>query len=619
MDSRTETLAARLTAMRAELTKDGLDGFIVPRGDEYLGEYVPPSAERLAWISGFTGSAGLAAILQDRAGVFSDGRYTLQLPQESPAALYDHGELSDTALADWLRAAADGQPLRLGFDPRLHTKGWVDRLTKALGGSPVNLVAVAENPLDRAWHDRPAPPQSPVEPHPLEFAGVSSAEKRQELAAELARRNIETAVITQPDSIAWLLNIRGQDVPFTPLPLSFALLHGDGSVDLFIDPAKLSPAIRDHLGPEIRCAPESRFGEALEALGTRQSHVLLDPSVSTLWVRERLAAGGAEIVAGDDPCALPKATKNATEIAGTRAAHRRDGVALTRFLAWLDAAAPGGDVTELSAAEYLDRCRGEMAHFRGPSFATISGAGPNGAIVHYRVTEATNRPLEPGSLYLVDSGGQYRDGTTDVTRTVPIGAPTEAMKAAFTAVLQGHIAIDRARFPAGTTGSQLDVLARRPLWEHGLDFDHGTGHGVGSYLSVHEGPQRIAKRGDTVALKPGMILSNEPGYYETDAFGIRIENLVLVKDAGQGVTGKPMLGFETLTLAPIDRRLILTERLSREERAWVDAYHARVYAELAPNLDTENRGWLARMTDPLAQEGAAAARPGPPRPRGRAP
>ncbi|MGB8182249.1 MAG: aminopeptidase family protein P, partial [Stellaceae bacterium] len=453
------------------------------------------------------------------------------------------------------------------------------------------------NPIDAIWQDRPAPPTAPVVPHPREFAGRSSDDKRRELAQHLIADKLDAAVLTAPDSIAWLLNIRGGDVEYSPLPLSFAILHADASVDLFIDRRKSSPELARHLGHQVRHNEPAELGAALATFGRHKKRVLADPATCASWIFDRLTEAGASIRRGADPCQLPKACKNAIELEGTRRAHRRDGAALTRFLAWLARESPAGHLSEIAASDRLEHFRATGEHFRGLSFPTISGAGANGAIVHYRASRQSERRLELGTLYLVDSGAQYLDGTTDVTRTVAIGTPSAEMRDRFTRVLKGHIALASCRFPQGTTGSQLDALARTPLWDAGLDYDHGTGHGVGSYLGVHEGPQRISKTPNTQPLLPGMIVSDEPGYYKTGAYGIRIENLVAVVPVdGTGSIGTAMLGFETLTLAPFDRALIEPALLSRAESAWIDAYHARVRAELTPLVDQETAVWLTAAT-----------------------
>ncbi len=590
------THATRLAALRAALAAQGLDGFVVPHADPHQNEFLPSDAERLAWLTGFGGSAGTAVVLADRAAIFVDGRYTLQVRDQVDGDLYEYRHLIEQPVADWLRENL-GEGAKLGFDPWLHTQAQKERLARAVTAAGAELVPVESNPLDAIWEDRPPPPMAPVVPHEARFAGKSSADKREELAKALKRENLDAAVLTQPDSIAWLLNVRGGDVDHTPLPLSFAVLHADAAVDWYVAEAKLSEDMPAHLGNGVTIHAPGMFGDGLAKVSGKRVRVSADSAAS--WVFERLEA--AEVVRGDDPVALPKAIKNETELAGTRAAHARDGVAIARFLHWLSEKAPSGGVDEISAADRLAAFRAPGEHFRDLSFDTISGAGPNGAIVHYRVTPETNRPLEPGSLYLVDSGAQYLDGTTDITRTVAIGAPTDEMRDRFTRVLKGHIALATLLFPEGTSGGQIDAFARQALWQAGLDYDHGTGHGVGSYLGVHEGPQRIAKAGSNVALRPGMIVSNEPGYYRTGEYGIRIENLIAVTEPAEIPGGeRSMLGFETLTLAPIDRALIATDLLTGDERDWLDAYHARVRDEIAPELAGDPVcAWLEAATAPL--------------------
>ncbi|MCB9948918.1 MAG: aminopeptidase P family protein [Rhodospirillaceae bacterium] len=591
--------ADRLKALRTELKARGLDGFVVPRAGEFPGEDMPPSAERLAWLTGFTGSAGIAVVLAERAAIFVDGRYTLQVAKQVDTDRFTVKHLIEEPPTDWVK---DNLPAgaKLAFDPRLHSVAWVERIRRSVEQAGGTLVAVEDNPIDAIWTDQPPPPLAPIIVHTLELAGQSAAVKRQTVGETLGRQGIDAAVITAPDSVSWLLNLRGGDVPNTPVALAVAILFADGAVDLFCDPRKITTAVRTHLGNEVSIQPEAAFGEALDRLGAGGRAVLADPATANAWVFDRLHRSGAQIHREADPCLLPKACKNGVELRGARNAHARDGVAVCRFLSWLDRTAPQGTVDELSAADHLTALRAGAPEYRGASFATISGAGPNGAVVHYRASEETNRRLEPGSLYLVDSGAQYIDGTTDITRTVPIGTPTEEMRERFTLVLQGHIALASARFPRGTTGPQLDPLARQFLWRRGLDYDHGTGHGIGSYLAVHEGPHRIAKLPNAVALQPGMIVSDEPGYYEAGAYGIRIENLIAVRDAKALAGGRAdFLEFEVLTLAPIDRRLIVTEMLTETERRWVDAYHARVREALSPDLGEEDRAWLAAATAPL--------------------
>jgi Xaa-Pro aminopeptidase len=572
----------RLAALRAKLPELGVAGVIVPRGDEHLGEYTPPSAERLAWLTGFTGSAGLAAVLQDRAAVFTDGRYTLQLDAQASGAWERRHMVEDPAPA-WLAAHAGGGAI--GYDPMLVGEEQLSRYAEA----GVQMVPLPENPIDAIWTDRPAPPSAPVVAQPLEFAGRASADKRADVAAELRAAKQDAAVLTDPASIAWLLNVRGADLDFTPFPLSFALLRDDGAADLFIEPAKVSGELRAWLGNQVSVRARDELGPALQALAGKR--VRLDPAGAAAWFAQTLRAAGADVAAGPDPCLLPKACKNEAEQRGMRAAHLRDGVAMCRFLHLLSQR-PGW--TELQAAERLVALRAEAPEFRGESFPAISGAGEHGAIIHYRVTPETDRRINADEVYLIDSGGQYEDGTTDVTRTVwtgPAAAPDE-LRARATMVLQGHIALAAAVFPVGTAGIHLDALARRALWAAGLDYDHGTGHGVGSYLSVHEGPASISRASKPVPIAEGMVLSDEPGFYLPGAYGIRLENLLLVQPAALPDATKPFLRFETLTLAPFDRELIDVTLLDAVERAWIDAYHARVLAEIGPALPPDAAAWL---------------------------
>ncbi|MGI4880586.1 MAG: M24 family metallopeptidase [Janthinobacterium lividum] len=595
------TYRDRLDALRGTLAGERLTGFVVPLTDEHLSEYVGAYAQRLAWLTGFEGSAGGAVVLADKAAMFTDGRYTLQVREQVDGALYDYQNLPETPMTDWLAGNARAGD-RIGYDPWLHTRGWAVATAAALASREARLVPLAHNPIDLVWAGRPAPSAERLEVQPDTLAGETSSAKRAKVSAWLDAKGADAVVISALDSVAWVFNVRGRDVAHTPVALAFALLHADGSADLFVDLAKLSPAVRDHLGDDVRVHPRDTFAAALAGLGGRT--VVADPASAVAAIFEALADGGARIVEARDPCLLAKAVKNPVEIAGSRAAHLRDGAALTRFLHWFSIEAPRGGLDELGAAARLRQFRDATNQLEDLSFDTISGAGPNGAIVHYRVSAATNRPIEPGSLFLIDSGGQYRDGTTDVTRTLAVGPPTPEMRDRFTRVLKGHIAIATAAFPAGVRGSQLDTLARQFLWAAGLDYAHGTGHGVGSYLAVHEGPQRIAAAsypgsGMDEPLLAGMIVSNEPGYYKTGAYGIRIENLVLIEDRAVAGAEKPMLGFETLTLAPIDRSLIEVALLSPAERAWVDGYHARVAAEVGPLLDDAARAWLDRVTAPL--------------------
>lgn len=590
--------SARCAALRAELARQGIDGFLVPRADAHQGEYVPPSDCRLEWLTGFAGSAGIAIVLRDKAAIFVDGRYTIQVREQVDAGVFEPIHLIETPPAEWLESQLQaGQ--KLGYDPMLHTVSSVRRLKKACDMAGASLVPVERNPVDAIWIDRPAPPLGRVSRHPDEFAGEPSAKKIARIAADVAKLGADICVLTQPDSIAWLFNIRGSDVDHTPLPLSFALLPAKGKPALFIDGRKLSNEVRDYLSDLSDIGEPAELVPVLCRLGTEKKRVLLDPD----WAGDALAnavrdAGGV-IVEAADPVLLPKAIKNEAELAGARAAHRRDGAAFARFLAWFDKTIEERPLDEIAVAEALEGFRTETGGLKDISFDTISAAGPNAAICHYRVNRASNLPIPRDSLFLIDSGGQYQDGTTDITRTLAVGEVSDEQKRHFTLVLKGHIAIATARFPRGTSGAQLDTLARHALWQAGLDFDHGTGHGVGSYLSVHEGPQRIAKTGVT-PLRAGMILSNEPGYYKDGGHGIRIENLEIVREAEPLPGGdRPMHRFETLTLAPIDRRLVFKDMLSQAELDWLNAYHARVTREITPLVDPETALWLKAATEPI--------------------
>ncbi|MDA0674941.1 MAG: aminopeptidase P family protein [Proteobacteria bacterium] len=591
--------AERLNRLREAYKGAGVSAFVVPRNDEHQGEYVPARAERLAWLTGFTGSAGVAIVTLDRAAIFVDGRYTLQAADEVDAGLFELHHSAATTPGDWLKDALRAGD-RLGFDPWLHTGAGRDRLETACRKAGASLAPLEANPLDSVWTGQPPPPLSPVVAHDERFTGEAAGARLGRVAQSLKESGADAAFLGQPDAIAWALNIRGADVPFSPLPLSFALVHADASADLMIDGRKLLSATRAHLGDAVRIHEPGELGRLIDGLGAAGRALLVDTQRTPCWVDARARAAGARIVAGDDPTVLPKACKTAAELDGARAAHRRDGVALTRLLYWIATDALAEGAGELDVVRRLDAERARCEHFRGPSFPTISGAGPNGAIVHYRASAKSERKLEAGTLLLLDSGGQYLDGTTDVTRTVALGAPDDEMRDRFTRVLKGHIAIATARFPHGTSGGQLDGMARRPLWDAGLDYDHGTGHGVGSYLNVHEGPQRIARGVDAIPLKAGMIVSNEPGYYKTGAYGIRIENLVAIVAAPRPPGAeRDLLACETLTLAPFDRTLIVTAMLTNGERAWVDAYHRRVQEVLSSDLEPPIRAWLAAATRPL--------------------
>lgn len=590
--------AARIAALRAELKRRGLSAFILPRADAHQNEYVPPSEERLAWLTGFTGSAGTAIVATDRAVLFVDGRYTLQARDQIDGSLFTVAHLVETPPDQWIGKNLSAG-MTLGYDPWLHTADGAEKLAKACASVGAKLVPVDGNPVDAIWTDRPAPPLGTIVPHDLRFAGEDVPGKLLRIRDMIAKLRADALVVSDPHNVAWTFNIRGSDVAHTPLPICDAIIPKDGRPSLYIDGRKLDNAMRSRLEEFADVREPGEFIKGLETLGRAKANVRLDQATAADALSRIVTAAGGTLSRGPDPISAMKAEKNDTEIKGTREAHRRDGAAMARFLAFLDREAAKGKLTEIDAVAALESFRRDTGLLKDVSFPTISGAGPNGAIVHYRVTRKTNRAIKSGELFLVDSGAQYEDGTTDITRTIVVGQPTADMRTHFTLVLRGHIAIARAVFPEGTTGSQLDTLARQYLWQHGLDFDHGTGHGVGSYLSVHEGPARISKLG-TVALKRGMILSNEPGYYKTGAYGIRIENLVLVVD-GPTIAGgeRPLNAFETLTLAPIDRRLIDPSLMSPDEIAWLDAYHARVAETIGPLVDKETLGWLRSATRPL--------------------
>jgi len=584
--------------IRQAMASQGLDGFLVPHEDEHQNEYLPAANDRLAWATGFTGSAGAAVILKDKAAVFVDGRYTLQVRDQVDPKLFEIRDLVEGGVPAYIETAT-GRGQKIGYDPRLHSPDALGHLKAAAAKVGAELVAVNDNPLDQAWgQTRPAQPTAPVVPHPAEYSGEDSNAKRARVGALVAAKGGDAAVLTAPSSIAWLFNVRGGDVIRSPLPLGQAILNKDGTARLFLDPAKVTEDLPAWLGNQVRLeTPDDLPGALAELKG---QSVVVDPAQSSAWYFDTLQQAGATVIRAEDPCALPRAQKNAVEIQGTRNAHARDGAALTRFLHWMATEGQVSPPDEVEAVSKLEAFREATGKLKDLSFDTIAGAASNGAIVHYRPTERLNKRSEQGSLFLIDSGAQYLDGTTDVTRTVAIGEPSQEMRQRFTLVLKGHLALAAIRFPAGTTGSALDVLARHALWMHGLDYDHGTGHGVGSYLGVHEGPQRISKAPNTVALKPGMILSNEPGYYKEGEYGIRIENLQVVTPAAPIPGGeRPMLGFETLTLAPIDRRLIDRNLLSPDERSQLDTYHARVREVVGPLVEPEVRSWLIDVTAPI--------------------
>lgn len=591
-------VATRVKALRGLLARHKIDAFLVPRSDEFQGEYVPACAERLKWLTGFSGSAGLAAVTRKAALLMIDGRYTVQARAETDTDVFEVSLLPRQRLSEWFIEKLPKGAV-VGFDPWLHTGSEAARLKVALAARGIALRPVSKNLVDELWgKERPAPPEADVIVQPRALAGQAPAEKIAYVQKSLKEAGQSAAVLTLADSICWLLNIRGADVAHNPVVRAFAIVPASGKVELFIAPGKITPAVRAHLDPFAKVLAPKDLQRRLRELKSAGKPVRLDSDTAAFALERTLGPKCA--VKGADPCILPKAIKNPAEISGARAAHIRDGAAVVRYLAWLDSATAHGTLDEISAVKKLEEFRRATNMLREISFPTISGSGPHGAIVHYRVSEASNRILKPGELFLLDSGAQYQDGTTDITRTIPIGVPTSEMKQRFTAVLKGHIAIATARFPKGTRGIDLDPFARRALWDMGADYDHGTGHGIGSYLSVHEGPQSISRAG-MVALQPGMLLSNEPGFYKEGAYGIRIENVVLVTPL-QKIPGggeREMMGFETLTLAPIDRRLIVANMLTDAERDWLNAYHKTVFKILSPEIDAATRNWLKAATNPL--------------------
>lgn len=590
--------ASKLAELQLELGSRNLDGFVIPLTDEHNSEYVADYAQRLRWLTGFTGSAGTAVVLSDKAAVFVDGRYTLQAAEQVDGELFDHESLHDTPPVSWAIAKTH-EGARIGYDPFLHSGSWLRTAKHSASAKGVVLVATPDNPVDAVWPDQPQRPKAAAFSLADLFTGKSSPEKRADISGQLDEMGADAAVLSSLDSIAWVFNIRGGDVRHTPVAIAYSILHADGTADLFIDPDKVDDELAQHLGNAVRISPYEQFLDGLSALGKAGETVWIDPDTASAAMFNTLEESGARIIKRQDPCTLPKAIKNPAELSGSKSAHRRDGAVLTRFLYWLSVEAPKGDLDELSVAGKLLQMREGGEHFRDLSFGTISGAAGNGANPHYSVTSESNRRLNPGDLYLVDSGGQYLDGTTDVTRTIAVGEAGDEEKRHFTLVLKGHIALGTATFPNGTTGSQLDGFARRPLWEAGLDYDHGTGHGVGSFLGVHEGPQRISKLPSTVPLAPGMILSNEPGYYKAGEYGIRIENLVFVKKVEIPGAEREMLGFEDLTLAPIDRNLIDVSLLDTQELSWLNDYHARVRKEIGPHLKGDILEWFGWATEAL--------------------
>lgn len=591
----------RLKALREELAARKLTGFVVPLTDEHMSEYVGAYAQRLSWLTGFQGSAGSAVVLSEEAAIFTDGRYTIQVREQVDGDHWEYVGVPETSIADWLGEHADNGA-RIGFDPWLHTRQWVKSAEKALAAKGAKLVAVDTNPIDAVWPAKPLPSDAKLIVHGDSYAGKTSAQKRQEMADAMADTHVDAAVLAALDSIAWTFNIRGADVDHTPVALAYAVVHKDATADVYVDSDKMSDEVLRHLGNGVRVHERSAFKGALADLKGKK--IIADPERAVSAIFQALDSAGATILAQQEPAVLPKAIKNAVELQGSRDSHERDGAALVRFLHWLSLEAPKGGVTEISAAKRLQKFREESALLRDLSFDAISGAGPHAAIPHYRVSEESSIPLKMDEIYLVDSGGQYPDGTTDVTRTVIIGTPTDEMRDRFTRVLKGHITLATAVFPQGTRGSQLDSFARMHLWQAGLDYMHGTGHGVGSFLGVHEGPQRISAAnypgsGWDEPLHAGMIVSNEPGYYKGGDYGIRIENLVAIEEREIEGGEATMLGLETLTFAPIDHKLIDTNMLTQAERDWVDGYHADVIARIGPHLDDATAGWLGEVCAPL--------------------
>lgn len=598
MMTKQSPIGDRLQALRQFMAQQNLDAFIIPHDDEYLGEYTPPEAERLAWISGFNGSAGVAVVLTESAALFVDGRYTVQARNQVDETLFSLHHLIEEPYLTWLAGQLDRKQ-RVGLDPRLHSLSGYLKAKCCLGQKDIELVTLEKNPIDGLWQDRPAPGKAPALLYPESLAGQSSTQKREALACELRKQGLDAALLTQADAINWLLNLRGHDIPCLPVVLGFAVLYSNASLELFTDTDKLDiGSFTSHAGFDVTVYPLDKLGSVLTRMGEDKLRVLADADHSNAWSQLTLQKAGATLVDGTDPCQLPKARKNASELAGMLEAHRKDAVAMCRFLAWLDdLVARDGRADEGSLADRLALFRQEQVDYLEPSFDSISALGPNAAMCHYKHTNGEPRALGQDGMYLIDSGGQYLQGTTDITRTVKVGEVSDEMRQQFTRVLQGHIAIDRVRFPKGTAGIQLDVLARLPLWQAGFNYDHGTGHGVGHFLSVHEGPQRIASKGSLTPLEPGMVLSNEPGYYREEAFGIRCENLVVVEacpDEGEVTRYQ----FRRLTLVPFDVRLLAQELLDDSQRQWINDYHAQVWQEIGPLLDDETRAWLQQATAP---------------------
>lgn len=589
----------RIAQVRAEMKRRDLDAFIVPKADEHQGEFVARRSERLQWLTAFTGSAGACVVMARKAAIFVDGRYTLQVKKQVRSKQFEAHHAADTSLAAWLGGNL-GAGMRVGFDPWLITDTYREHLETVCTRAGAYLVAQPDNPIDAVWAGQPPAPITPMVAHPQKYAGEASAKKRKALQNALTHAGLDTVVLSAPDAIAWLLNVRGRDVPCTPVSLAFAVVHAQGGIELFTDPRKMSPGLEDHLGPDVVVMEAEALADELGHLGNRNLKVGVDLAQAPAKIAMTLRLAGADVVNTPDPTVAMKARKNKAERDGMRAAHLRDGIALANFLYWIEKSAGRGKTTEWDVGVEIDTLRSALDLHQGPSFQTIAGYGANGAIVHYRASQKSSAKLKKGSLLLVDSGGQFLDGTTDVTRTVAIGKPTQEMRDRYTRVLKGHIQLGTAQFPEGTTGSQLDTLARKPLWDIGLDYEHGTGHGVGSYLGVHEGPQRISKHPSSVALVPGMVVSNEPGYYKSGAFGIRIENLVMVTALkSQKGWDRKLLGFETLTCAPYDVALIEPKLLSAAEIAWINDYHAWVFKSLGKTLEKPVRAWLAKATKPI--------------------
>lgn len=598
-NSMTQTIEQKLTAIRQHMAEANLDAFIVPRADEYLGEYVPAHNQRLLWCSDFTGSAGTVIILKDRAAIFTDGRYTIQVRQQVSGAHFEFYHLVDTPHVAWLSEQLP-RDAKVGFDAKVHNLNWYHESVATLTEKQMQLVAVEQNPIDLSWTDRPQPTQHQGLLLTEQYTGLSSADKRAQIGAAIAAQGADVAVITALDSIAWLLNIRGKDIHCFCVILGSAILAKDGSMTFFTDPAKIPAGFDEHVGAGVTIVAEAQSSATYQSLGEQGLNVLADPDTANAFCQLTAQTAGATLISGSDPVALPKACKNSTELAGMQQAHLRDAVAEIRFLAWLDAQVAAGNLPdEAQLSDTLGALRAQNEHFVELSFDTISAAGPNGAMCHYNHLNGTPAPLTMDSLYLVDSGGQYLDGTTDITRTVAIGTPSAEHKKMFTLVLKGYIALALMKFPAGTNGAQLDALARQFLWQQGYDYDHGTGHGVGCFLNVHEGPQRIAKNANSVPMMPGMVVSNEPGYYKQDEYGIRCENLIYVVEKGNGQDGKTFYEFENLTYVPFDLRLIEQSLLTATELAWINDYHQQVLSNIAPALSGSDLAWLTQATKAL--------------------